>query len=101
MCVYCFVGDSWFRRDPPWNPWKDFQDTQVDPYPTVPKPLVPVVPWDIDKLKEYLEVLKQIKELEDKVGCPCEPNKADYIGMFKKRIEELEKKIKAKKKRSK
>lgn len=90
MCVYCYMGDAVFRHDPPWNPWE--KTPYTDPFPTIPKPLVPVNPWPIDKLKEYLEVLKRIKNLEDQLGCPCEPNKADYIGMFKKRIAELEKK---------
>lgn len=84
MCVYCNIGDSFFRHDPPWK---------LDPWPgSVPKPLpnVPVNPWPIDKLKDYLDMLKQVKELEDKIGCPCVPNKADYIGMFEKRIKALE-----------
>jgi hypothetical protein len=85
MCVYCYIGDSWFRRDPPfepdWNKW-----------PTIPRPITlpPHPPWPVDKLKEYLEVLKQVKELEDKIGCPCEPNKADYIKVLQDRIDELE-----------
>lgn len=87
MCVYCFMGDHAFKFNPPWNP--------ADPpyWPsTVPQPQVPVVqPWKIEQLKEYLELLKQIKAMEDKIGCPCEPNKADYIKLFEERIEHIKK----------
>jgi hypothetical protein len=54
----------------------------------------PTNPWPIDRLKEYEEMLRRIKELEDKLGCPCEPNKADYLDLLKKRIEALEEKAK-------
>lgn len=105
MCTYCFCGDWAFRHDPPWNP----VDPTVLPmspsiipnvypagpwHPQIPQPVDPVVsypPWDIDKLKEYLDLLTQIKDIEDKLGCPCEPNKADYIRLFKERIAQLEK----------
>lgn len=87
MCVYCMVGDWHFRRDPPWP--------NEPPYPTspfIPVPLVPPQPpWELDKLHEFYDLIRRVKELEDKLGCPCEPNKADYLGMLKQRIEELEK----------
>jgi len=88
MCVYCFCGDWEFRRNPPWYP-----NDPVTPWPPtvpLPSPSTPINPWKIDQLKEYLDLLKQIKALEDQIGCPCEPNKADYIGLLKKRIEALE-----------
>lgn len=83
MCMYCSMGDHTFRYDPPWY---------VPPStPYVPAPVVPTVhPWDLERLREYYDLLKGIKELEDKLGCPCEPNKADYLTMFKNRIAELE-----------
>ena len=85
MCAYCMLGDSWFRHDPPFDPdrWK---------YPTIPQPAVPTLPppWSLEKLKEYLEILRLVKELEDKIGCPCEPNKADYIKVLQERIDLLE-----------
>ena len=86
MCMYCNMGDHTFKYDPPWEPRPWPQD--------VPQPLTPasINPWDLKRLQEYYELLKGIKELEDKLGCPCEPNKADYIGMFKKRIDALKKK---------
>ena len=89
MCVYCNTGDTFFRHDPPWKLPQDF------PYVPQPvNPLLPINPWPIEKLKAYHDLLKRIKELEDKLGCPCEPNKADYLGMFEERIRELEKRVK-------
>jgi len=87
MCVYCMIGDWQFRHDPPWNP----------PYhPLIPMPInpTPIIPWDLQKLKEFEDLLRRVKELEDKIGCPCEPNKADYLGLLRERIEELEKRAK-------
>lgn len=92
MCVYCNMGDSWFRHDQPWKR----QDYPELP-PSVPMPLSPaqILPdWNLEKLKEYLKLLKEVREMEEKLGCPCEPNKADYIGLFEKRIAELEKRAK-------
>lgn len=92
MCVYCFCGDHPFKWDPPWKkdegPWS----------PYIPQPVVPVSSpsWDLQRLKEYLDLLKQIKELEDKIGCPCEPNKADYLKLFELRIKQLELQAKTK-----
>jgi len=83
MCVYCVMGDHAFRFNPPWQ----------GPYPQyVPAPLVPVNPWPLEQLKEYYDLLKQVRDLEEQIGCPCEPNKADYIKMFKEKISQLEKK---------
>jgi len=86
MCVYCFIGDHTWKYNPPF-PVSPFD------YPTVPQPVVPgpITPWPLEQLKEYLEVLKEVKALEDKLGCPCLPNKADYIKMLKDKIAELEK----------
>lgn len=89
MCVYCMMADHAFRFDPPWDEWN----------PLVPRPFIPtnpIRPWPIDRLREYEEILKRIKTLEDQLGCPCEPAKADYLDLFRKRIEELEKKTDAK-----
>lgn len=87
MCAYCMIGDWQFRHNPPWDRGL-FQ-------PLIPAPLpdVPVNPWSVDQLKEYLDLLERVKALEDQLGCPCEPNKADYIRLFKERIEALEKKV--------
>lgn len=89
MCCYCMIGDHHFKFDPPWPnkpeyPW----------HPLIPAPLnpAPQPPWSLERLKEFEDLLRRVKELEDKLGCPCEPNKADYLGLLKKRIEGLEKK---------
>ena len=92
MCAYCFTGDRFFRFDPPWRP------TDYPMWPnTVPTPALPFgpgySPWDLAKLKEYLEILKQIKALEEQVGCLSEPNKADYIGLLQERIDVLKGKL--------
>lgn len=91
MCTYCMIGDWTFRHDPPFYPAP----------PLVPQPLpyvpFPLTPWPLDKLQEYLDLLERVKKLEDALGCPCEPNKADYIGIIKKRIEALEKRVAKKK----
>lgn len=91
MCAYCMVGDEFFRRNPPWYP----SDPYVPWPPSVPLPLpgTPINPWPLKDLKEFEDLLRRIKALEDKIGCPCEPNKADYLDLLKRRIEDLEKKI--------
>src|SRR5678810_1076207 len=92
MCAYCMVGDHTFRHDPPWDYWRE----TPNPHPLVPKPVKPqrgIEPWSIERLKEYRDLLLQIKELEDRLGCPCEPNKADYLTILKERIAQLEGKL--------
>lgn len=88
MCVYCMVADHTFKYDRPWWPSTNPQ------HPLIPKPVTwPAKEWDLERLKEYRDLLQQIHELEEKVGCPCEPNKADYLELFRQRIEALEKKV--------
>jgi hypothetical protein len=89
MCLYCMIGDHHFRFDPPWpNPSNPYYPI----HPLVPAPLMPhpTPPWGLDRLKEFEDLLRRVKELEDKLGCPCEPNKADYLALFRERIEKLE-----------
>ena len=90
MCTYCMIGDWQFRHNPPWPP------THNPPWPpSIPQPLQPapqIIPWPVDRLKEFEDLLRRVKELEDKPGCPCEPNKADYLALLRERIEALEKK---------
>ena len=93
MCVYCFCGDHTFRHDPPWE--KPTFPTPMQPWhPLIPPPVnpsKPIIPWDIERLKEYRDLLKQIHELEEKIGCECEPNKADYLTLIQLRIDALQK----------
>ena len=83
MCVYCNMGDFQWRHDPPFE--------RPQEYPSIPSPInpLPIVPWGLEKLKEYYDLLKAVKEMEDKLGCPCEPNKADYLSLLEKRIKFL------------
>lgn len=83
MCTYCMIGDHFFRYDPPWQPAP----------PLVPQPIYPLPhyePWPVDRLKELHDLLDRVKKLEDALGCPCEPAKADYITLIAERITKLE-----------
>jgi len=89
MCVYCYCGDWIFQNRPPWKP------TEYPLWPkSVPMPISPYapLPMDVDQLKKLQDLLKRVKDLEDRLGCECDPNKdADYINLLEKRIEYLEK----------
>src|SRR5262245_42599143 len=89
MCCYCMVGDHFFRFDPPW---RDPDQPMRSPGPYVPAPITPIPtpPWTLERLIEVEDMLRRIKALEDELGCPCEPNKADYLALFRERIEKLE-----------
>jgi BMFP domain-containing protein YqiC len=50
------------------------------------------MPWSLERLKEFEDLLRRVKELEDRLGCPCEPKEADYLALLRQRIEQLEKK---------
>lgn len=89
MCTYCNMGDFTFRHDPPWYP---------PPSPLIPMPApyvpLPVNPWPLEKLRDYHDLLVKVRELEERLGCPCEPNKADYIQVLGDRIAQLEESVK-------
>lgn len=89
MCTYCMIGDHFFRYNPPWPPNDPFNPW----HPLIPRPLpqTPIDPWPLDRLKEFEDLLRRVKDLEDRLGCPCEPNKADYLAILRERIEALEK----------
>jgi len=88
MCVYCMIADWQFQHNPPWRPTDPI--TPWPPAVPLPAPLTPIRPWSIEQLKEFQDLLKRVKALEDELGCPCEPNKADYIKLLKRRIAHLE-----------
>lgn len=90
MCVYCMIGDHPFRHDPPWKVPADHPAFPYIPQPVVP---MPAKDWPVERLREYLDLLRQVKALEDQIGCPCEPNKADYIKLFEERIAHLEREL--------
>lgn len=91
MCLYCMIGDHQFRFDPPWPVGPQYPD--YPQHPLLPSPLnpsAPITPWPVDRLKEFEDLLRRVHELEEKLGCPCEPNKADYLTLLRQRIEKLE-----------
>lgn len=87
MCVYCMVGDEFFRdQHPPVWPIPNA-------FPFIPVPAIAPEPaytgWPIEHLKELLGILQAIKKLEDELKCPCVPAKADYIRLLEGRIQAL------------
>ncbi len=88
MCVYCMISDWQFQQNPPWNP----HDIPVWPL-SIPRPAIgaPIGPWPVDKLAQFKDLLRRVKELEDKLECLCEPKEADYIALLQERIDWLEK----------
>src|SRR5258708_2717523 len=89
MCAYCNMGDWHFKYDPPWPNRSPFPNSPFIPAPIMPTHEHPL--WDLAKLREFEDLMKRVKALEDAAGCPSEPNKADYLGMLRQRIEMLEK----------
>lgn len=85
------MADFQFKHDPPWYVPPG---TPLIPQPITPVPNIPAFPlsagWSLEKLKEYRDLLKRVKEMEEQLGCPCEPNKADYLALFEERIKSLE-----------
>lgn len=92
MCVYCMVGD-FYDKYWPINP------PQPPAQPIIIQPVVIPDPLELERLKEFNEILKRVKELEDKLGCPCDDpaqrGKPDYIKKIHDRLDELEKRAKA------
>lgn len=89
----------------PWNPWPN----PTGPAPTtppfnpapMPSPLPPPFnpapmpspigyPWTQEQLNQALEILRQIKEMEDKLGgCPCEePQKLEFFKDIQARLDQ-------------
>lgn len=83
MCTYCMMADHTFKFYPPW-PY-----TPV-PFVPVPVPTAPATPWPLEQLREYYDLLKRIKAMEDQLGLHCQQAKADYLKMFEERISKLE-----------
>lgn len=103
MCFYCFVADHAFQYNPPWNPslTSDPLIPTIIPAPDCPPGVTPVIPepktegphkdWGIEQLREYVELLREARDLEAQLGrgCPAH-SKPDYITMFEERIARLE-----------
>jgi|ERR1700721_1590134 len=92
MCLYCMIGDHMWQHDPLW-PKPETPSPLYPWHPLIPAPIHPgpINPWSLERLKEFEDLLRRVHELEEKLGCPCEPNKADYLSLLKERIEALEK----------
>lgn len=93
MCTYCQIADFFNKYipddpfdfpikplTPPWSPWT--------PYPA---PLIH--PWTREQLDEAVEILRLVKEMEDKLGgCPCEDeSKMDFLNKIRERLNQAEK----------
>lgn len=87
MCVYCMVADHIHRY---W-PYPD------DTSPIIPpaKPFIPPREWTWPQFNEFEDILRRVKELEEKVGgCPC-PNedKTAFLEDIKRRLEAIDEKL--------
>ena len=83
MCVYCMMADHAKK----W--WPD---------PAIPNrefPWAYPVPWTRKQLDEFEDILRRIKDIEDRLGgCPCEePEKLDYLKDIRKRLDGIERKL--------
>ena len=82
MCVVSMVSDwyndEWRRTNPPIQPWP-----QVAPV---------TLPWDQTTYNLLQEIMKKMKELDEKLGLPnCEdPKKAEWMKSIEKRLKKLE-----------
>lgn len=99
MCVYCMVGD-FYDKYWPINPPPPYQPQPgTTPLPIIIQPVVIPDAQELERLREIQEILKRVKELEDKLGCPCDDpaqrGKPEYIKKIQERLDELEKKTKA------
>jgi hypothetical protein len=59
----------------PWTPWNPYGPRE----PT---------PWERQQFDELMEILRQVKEMEDRLGgCPCEDeSKMDFLKEIDARI---------------
>ena len=120
-CFFADYIHKWYPWEPltpvsPGQPWpttpvQPWPVNPVQPYPNPtgpapttppmpvgPAPLPPMAPypsprpWTREQLEETLELVRQIKEMEDALGgCPCEePSKLDFLQEIRKRLDALE-----------
>ena len=72
MCIYSMMAD-WGRNNLPAFP--DWQKTITTPFTTPYGPLLGPPPEDhrvAQMYRDYLDLMKRVKEVEDKLGtCPC------------------------------
>jgi hypothetical protein len=84
MCTYCMMAD-WVHHWVP-QPWT----------PTPWAPQVPTPAWTQEQLTQLLDILRRVKEMEDKLGgCPNEDvSKLDFLRTIQDRLDALEQKAK-------
>lgn len=93
MCVYCMVADYAHKWYPdPAAPWVSPTTAPPPLFPQVPSPQMPPIQphkWTRQELDEFEDILRRIKDIEDKAGgCPCEdPSKLDFLKDIRARIE--------------
>lgn len=90
MCMYCMIADwgrQWIPGPLPGSPTWPFTPS-IPPIPLAPPP-TPAPMWPKEMLDQFEDLLRRVKELEDKLGgCPCEePQKLDYLKEIRKLIE--------------
>lgn len=50
--------------------------------------------WTRPRLNEYEELIRRLKEIDDKLGLPdCNPNKGEFLEEIRRRLDAIEKKI--------
>ena len=88
MCVYCFIADwanRWIPDQPePWSPWSIPGHSPS-----------PAFPWTREQLDQFEDILRKVKEMEDKLGgCPCEePGKMDFLKKIRERLDRQDEQI--------
>lgn len=89
MCIYSMISD-WVHKYYPyeWDPNHPFPHAP-NPFDT---PATPVFPWTRPQLDELEDILKRVKDLEERAGvCPCpEEGKQDFLDQIRKRLDEIE-----------
>ena len=59
---------------------------------------MPYQNWDRTALDQYKELVRRLKEVDDKLGLPdCDPTKGEFLKMIERKIDAIEKKLKTKK----
>ena len=84
MCVVSNVSD-YYKDAGPWRQHEPFQWPQAAP---------PTLPWTQDSYLLLQELMKKMKELDEKLGLAnCEdPKKAEWMKSIQDRLAALEKK---------
>ena len=92
MCAYCMVADWGYK----WIPAPSLPIYPTNPFVPSPWTTLPGVVWTQEMLDEFRELLKRVKELEDKVDpCPCpDESKVAALDKIQEALDELKKHVK-------